>query len=96
MSYFVVALWHVTKKPSYAQENPCFVIGSERIRLPVTSKIALHTAGRTGGNGRARPSPWVYSACAENPPESREGTCDMRIGIYWWKLVCMARPAYRT
>src|ERR1700752_4193996 len=40
----------------YAQLKPCFERGSDRIRFPVSVKIALHTAGRTGGNaGSPRP-----------------------------------------
>jgi hypothetical protein len=33
----------------YAQLNPCFASGSDRIRVPVAAKIALHTAGSSGG-----------------------------------------------
>ncbi len=45
-----------TTKPDHAQLKPCFASGSERIRLPVTAKIALHTAGKTGGSAGS-PSP---------------------------------------
>ena len=40
----------------YAQLKPCFAIGSERIRLPVASKIALQIAGMDGGSAGS-PSP---------------------------------------
>jgi hypothetical protein len=40
----------------YAQRKPCFDSGSERIRCPVAAKIALHTAGKIGGNAGS-PSP---------------------------------------
>ena len=36
-------------KGCYAQLNPDFDSGRERIRLPVALKIALVTAGRMGG-----------------------------------------------
>ena len=42
--------------PLYAQLKPCLDSGSERIRFPVTSKIALHTAGRIAGSAGS-PSP---------------------------------------
>ncbi len=42
--------------PLYAQLKPCCLIGSERIRFPVAAKIALQTAGATGGiAGSPRP-----------------------------------------
>ncbi len=40
----------------YAQLNPCLASGSERTRLPVAAKIALQSAGGTGGNAGS-PSP---------------------------------------
>jgi hypothetical protein len=40
----------------YAQLNPCFESGIDRIRVPVAAKIALHTAG-SGGGIDGSPSP---------------------------------------
>src|SRR5262249_42990960 len=49
--------------PAQVQERSCLVSGSERTRFPVAAKIALHTAGRTGGRAGS-PSPlgenWVF------------------------------------
>ena len=46
----------VTLGGRYAQLNPCFASGSERMRSPVAAKIALQTAGRIGGSaGSPRP-----------------------------------------
>jgi hypothetical protein len=43
-------------RPSYAQVKPLVASGSARIRCPVTAKIALQTAGSTGGRaGSPRP-----------------------------------------
>lgn len=42
--------------PGYAQRKPCFTSGSERIGCPVAAKMALHTAGKIGGNAGS-PSP---------------------------------------
>ena len=35
---------------NYAHLRPCFVNGSDRILRPVAAKIALHSAGTTGGS----------------------------------------------
>ncbi len=43
-------------KASYAHLNPCFEIGSDRMRLPVAAKIAFASAGIVGGSaGSPRP-----------------------------------------
>jgi hypothetical protein len=33
-----------------ARRNPCFEIGSDRMRFPVAAQIALASAGMVGGN----------------------------------------------
>lgn len=41
---------------AWAQEKPCLESGKERMRFPVTAKMALQTAGKTGGKAGS-PSP---------------------------------------
>ena len=47
---------HVLGFRYYAQRKPCFESGSDRTRVPDAAKIALATAGSTGGSdGSPRP-----------------------------------------
>src|SRR4051812_24566542 len=45
-----------TSEHRYTHFKSCFEIGSDRIRLPVAAKIALHSAGGAGGSAGS-PSP---------------------------------------
>ena len=60
----------------YALTSFCFDSGSERMRLPVAAKIALHTAGTTGGSAGS-PMPVgglsVFTQCT-----STGGACAIR------------------
>src|SRR5690348_5810444 len=42
-------------------EKPCLTIGSDRIRLPVAAKMALHTAGATNATAGSPMPPGLSS-----------------------------------
>src|SRR6185312_14174511 len=65
-------------------------IGNERMRLPVAWKMALVTAGITGGRaGSPRPVGGLFDT---RKVTSTSGAAGMRISGYWWKLLCTAWP----
>src|ERR1700722_2142063 len=65
----------------YAQEYPCFAIGTERKRSPVASKIALHTAGKIAGSAGS-PKPVGGLAAVRKWTSISGGACVMRTGGY--------------
>ena len=69
------ALRHFKHKSFYAKLKPCFVIGIVRMRSPVAAKIALHTAGKTGGNAGS-PNP-VGGLLVFRKWTSMGGACDI-------------------
>src|SRR6185436_10986619 len=68
------AMFVLSVVETYAQVNPCFDKGSDRILFPVTAKIALVIAGRIGGRAGS-PSPVgeksVARKCTSSPPTFR-------------------------
>src|SRR5215510_1372917 len=76
---------------SQAQRNPCFDNGSDRTRVPDAAKMALATAGSTGGSdGSPRPVGGLFdfSQCTS----ITGGACAIRSSGTWWKLLCTAEP----
>src|SRR5215469_437743 len=74
-----------------AQAKPCLASGRERTRLPVAEKMALHTAGSTGGRA-GPPRPVGGLSVLRKWTSMVGGTCFMRTGSYSWKLLCTTRP----
>src|SRR5437773_12513045 len=75
----------------YAHEKPCLESGSERMRVPVTAKMALHTAGSSGGSAGS-PRPVGGLSVLKKCTSISAGIWFMRTGGYSWKLLCTARP----
>src|SRR5437764_1484562 len=72
-------------------EKPCLESGSERMRVPVTAKMALHTAGSSGGSAGS-PRPVGGLSVLKKCTSISAGIWFMRTGGYSWKLLCTARP----
>src|SRR5690606_763305 len=73
------------------QLRSCFESGSERMRFPVAAKIALHSAGITGGSGGS-PRPVGGLSVLRKCTSSSGGACVSRSSGKSWKLLCTARP----
>ncbi len=61
------------------------------MRSPVAEKMALTIAGTAGGS-EGSPSPVGSKSVSRNRTWISAGACGMRVGWYWWKLLCTTRP----
>src|SRR5690606_13214373 len=73
------------------QLRSCFASGRERMRLPVAAKIALHSAGITGGSGGS-PRPVGGLSVLRKCTSISGGAWVSRSNGNSWKLLCTARP----
>src|ERR1035437_1255531 len=74
----------------YVQLRSCFDNGNDRILFPVAAKIALHSAGITGGSAGS-PSP-VGGLSVLRKDTSTGHDCRMRSSGKVWRFVLTVRP----